>query len=152
MVNLGDYPWVAFFNSTYTYEWNVCTASLISPRFALTAAHCTDPRKIKSGAIKLGTTDYYGDGVEVRVKKWYPHEGYQMGNEDSTNDISLLEVKIIFQKLKIMHNFSEVVLFSSVLLLKRVQFPKNRLLKKMTFLNFFNCIIFLIIARKSSNF
>lgn len=98
---MGDYPWAAYFK--YQDDRGVwqCTASLISSKYLLTAAHCTNTAKnIRSGTVRLGIVDYENDGgVEVNVKSWHPHEKYDFPNDDSPHDISVL--KVVFRHPKV---------------------------------------------------
>ena len=67
----GDWPWVV---SIFDNGEKICTGSIISPKFVLTAAHCINERmlnkKIKkhSFSIHAGTI-YASEGEVVRVKK-----------------------------------------------------------------------------------
>jgi len=86
----GMWPWQV---ALYNYNLQMCGGSLISEKWAITAAHCL--RKYRRGwAVVLGENDRRNDGgfeQRINVKRYIPHPKYNSYNAD--NDIALLELE-----------------------------------------------------------
>ena len=74
---------VAFINQQSLF---VCSASLIAPRWAVTAAHCKISPKMT--ARVAGASVY--SGVEMRIKKVYAHPNFIDNRKDSPYDIAIV--------------------------------------------------------------
>lgn len=75
----GQFPWVAYFDPE-----GVCTASLITPRAMLSAAHCVFEDDVwtnwKKAAIYIGSNYWYDDNMlEYGVKAAWIPEVYRKG-------------------------------------------------------------------------
>uniref|UniRef100_A0A182TJN4 Peptidase S1 domain-containing protein n=1 Tax=Anopheles melas TaxID=34690 RepID=A0A182TJN4_9DIPT len=88
----GEFPFVALVNFRGEEEEEVkftrCGASLIAPRFLLTAAHCLkdlNPVTVEIGFIQLSDTEK----DEYEIKQVHLHEGHK----SRRNDIALIELK-----------------------------------------------------------
>ena len=88
----GDWPWIVavFYNGV-----KICTGSIISPRFVLTAAHCYNEPMLNnkktrhSLSIHAGTV-YAAEGEFVRVKNINTFD--EAVSENARNDIAVFEV------------------------------------------------------------
>ena len=89
----GDWPWVV---SIFDNGEKICTGSIISPKFVLTAAHCINEQMLKKTkrrhsffSIHAGTI-YANEGEVVRVKKITTFDEVYL--KVARNDIAILEV------------------------------------------------------------
>lgn len=91
--DIEDFPWQVYFRAG-NYQ---CGGSIISKRWILTAAHCTqdgEGEQIIAGQmkVKVGTATPYNEssGKWYYVKNYIVHEDYN--NSTLVNDIALLEL------------------------------------------------------------
>jgi len=90
--SIEDFPWQIYFSSG-NY---MCGGTIISKRWIMTAAHCTQdgdnlPIASDQMRVKVGATNPYGSaGKWYDVKSYTIHESYS--NTQYTNDIAVLEL------------------------------------------------------------
>jgi len=78
----GRFPYYAILN-----QKSLCGAVLLSPRFALTAAHCQDA----ANNLDIAPQNSFGGGREIVFEKVKGHPDYDIFTYE--NDIALLELK-----------------------------------------------------------
>ena len=87
----GDWPWIV---AVFDNGVKICTGSIISPRFVLTAAHCYNQQTLNketnhSFSIHAGTVNAT-EGEVVQVKKIWTFD--EAVSELARNDIAVFEV------------------------------------------------------------
>ncbi|XP_014782808.1 atrial natriuretic peptide-converting enzyme [Octopus bimaculoides] len=83
----GEYPWVVVLLRGSSF---VCTASLISKKYVLTAAHCVDGNSYNSYYVRVGSINK-GKGTLYKVTQVLVHQDYESYRYGY--DIALLYVK-----------------------------------------------------------
>lgn len=92
----GAWPWQLSLEAYYEGpdKWgHTCGASLLSTRWALTAAHCVDGRLDYPFRIRTGQSTIVPESdadQTIDVQRIYEHEGYNTPEHPLSNDITLL--------------------------------------------------------------
>ncbi|XP_017773898.1 PREDICTED: trypsin-2-like [Nicrophorus vespilloides] len=87
-VDIEDFPHQL---SLQYYGSHICGASIISGKFALTAAHCTDGNPANVLSVRAGSSFQGSGGQVVKVLKIHQHPKYNKNTVDF--DISVLELQ-----------------------------------------------------------
>ncbi|XP_038077281.1 uncharacterized protein LOC119745130 [Patiria miniata] len=84
--HIANWPWIGSYQLSHGLHW--CGATLISPRWAVTAAHCGRNHQIVFGSSLLDTPSDYPHGY--RIAQFFIHPEY----DDLThkNDIALVKL------------------------------------------------------------
>nr|XP_022900615.1 trypsin-7-like [Onthophagus taurus] len=85
--NIEDFPYQL---SLQYYGSHICGASILSSKFAVTAAHCTDGSSASMLSIRAGSSIRGSGGVVVNVKAIHQNPQYDSSAIDY--DISVLEL------------------------------------------------------------
>ncbi len=94
---LGSIPWQASLSVAWLLDKDnvaahYCGASIISPRWLLTAAHCVRTRP-GDFVVRTGLTTLTGNSPRYTVKQVIIHKGYEESATGvQTNDLALLEL------------------------------------------------------------
>ncbi|KAJ8918085.1 hypothetical protein NQ315_011542 [Exocentrus adspersus] len=86
--NIENYPYQL---SLLYHGDHMCGASIIAPKWAVTAAHCTDGISAKNFKVRAGSTYHETGGQLIKVKHVHQHPGFDMSDMDF--DISILELQ-----------------------------------------------------------
>ncbi|KAI1701500.1 trypsin domain-containing protein [Ditylenchus destructor] len=81
----GKYPWLVNIHIE-SVAYSVCTATIVSKKWILTAAHCIEPEEM---TVAVGSVDNR-KGKVVKIKRSIMHEGYEA--EKGPHDIALIEL------------------------------------------------------------
>lgn len=105
--DLDEFPWTALIryrrpNGKLTFN---CGASIISPRYVITAAHCFNPRVgYQAEGVRLGEHTISNEGkdckgtecadlpVDRNIEKIIVHEEYDANSKNQLNDIALVRL------------------------------------------------------------
>lgn len=97
----GQFPYQVSLRNKFSRA-HFCGASILSGRFLLTAAHCTQGMHSSPLFVYavIGSINLNG-GVSVQLDKITPHENFFVSRKDVRNDISLIRTaqQIVFTKL-----------------------------------------------------
>jgi secreted trypsin-like serine protease len=90
------YPWMVNLSYGPTDSWHLCGASMITDRWAVTAAHCVKDLPIDDPLARVGSNDRTSGGHTRRLTQMIMHPGYKPPAEEETgepvNDIALIEL------------------------------------------------------------
>lgn len=87
IINITDTPWQI---SLQDRDFHICGGSIISPKFVLTACHCTDGNIARNLGIRAGSDLYKSGGIKIQVAKIHQHPSFNRFNIDY--DFSILEL------------------------------------------------------------
>ncbi|XP_065169721.1 trypsin-7-like [Atheta coriaria] len=85
--NVEDFPYQL---SLQSYGSHICGASIISSKWAVTAAHCTDGSSASSLSLVAGISNLDESGQKIKIAKI--HQNPQYSSWDIDYDISVLEL------------------------------------------------------------
>lgn len=88
IANANEYPYMVGVMLHFDTGNSFCGGSLITTRFALTAANCV--HLVPSSSVLLGASNMHNVGDNVRVTQARIHPQYSF--DDSLNDIATLEL------------------------------------------------------------
>jgi secreted trypsin-like serine protease len=92
----GAQPWMVVLvdaDEPSVQEGQFCGASLISPQWVLTAAHCVEDQSPDSVDVVVGRYQLSSDrGERIGAKRIIPHPGYVNEQDGQANDIALIEL------------------------------------------------------------
>uniref|UniRef100_A0A914CEM0 Peptidase S1 domain-containing protein n=1 Tax=Acrobeloides nanus TaxID=290746 RepID=A0A914CEM0_9BILA len=87
---IGDWPWIV---SIHGYGRQICTGSIIAPRFVLTAAHCYMKKKDEEEYYSIHAgSNYANEGQVVKVKQVTTFDDYISDHDKIPNDIAIMEL------------------------------------------------------------
>ncbi|XP_031631436.1 coagulation factor IX-like [Contarinia nasturtii] len=100
----GQFPYQVSLRSYFSlYGDHWCGGSIISDRFILSAAHCTQAEHSRPMYLHgiIGTIYRFDDGVHIRFSHIINHPAYDNGDKIGLNDISILRTteQIVFTNL-----------------------------------------------------
>jgi secreted trypsin-like serine protease len=87
------YPWMV--NLSYGPEdvWHLCGASMITDRWAVTAAHCVEDIEVSDPLARVGSNDRTSGGQVRRLSRFVTHPEYEMLPSGEANaDIALIKL------------------------------------------------------------
>jgi len=94
-IRSGSVVWDADIQANVTKYFHFCGGSILTERWALSAAHCTEESPPSTLVIVVGAHKVFGDGVRYPVEAYIHHPEYDSWN--LFNDLSLLKTRWAIQ-------------------------------------------------------
>lgn len=87
------YPWMVNLAAGPEDAWHLCGASMVTDRWAVTAAHCVTDVEVSDPLARVGSNDRTRGGQERRLSRIVVHPAYKEGSNGPTfADLALVEL------------------------------------------------------------